>query len=1471
MATFDIAGFTAKPLLAVLDVCRKRDLQEVATHYGISVSTGLRKAELKAALVSGLLEKGVVVMQPPSTPGPAGPSAAPHVPSQVVEPSVSTPVGQGLPEGGPITLPRFDPLSTQSSEGSKQDARLKVHLARLQLEKEQLEREFQLKREIELRRLDAELARAREVELKKVEVEVETKVKMRQLELQQASSPPVAASLSQTEVQFDVGRNSRLVPVFRDTEVEVYFESFERIATALRWPRDAWAILLQCKLVGKAQEVCSSLSTECSLDYDKLKSAILLAYELVPEAYRQRFRGLKKVQGRSFLDFAREKSVLFDRWCMACKAADLVSVRELILIEEFKNCISERMAVYLNEQKVSKLQQAATLADEFALVHKASVIKQERRDTLAKASGASGEHGTRGEVPVPRPRPLSTETPDECFKPFIFKGAVSLSGEPEDERTVTILRDTGGSQSLILASALAFDEKTASGTDVIVRGVGMTYVPAPLHRIWVQSDLVSGVFPVAVCPCFPIDGVDFIMGNDIAGGKVYPTPEVTKTPGPSPLSDALSRQHPDVFPVGVLTRSHARRQEEVVDLSESVVGSILEKDVMPSEEEVGPDAKELAQEVAEPAPEPAAPPLLTREALMIAQKKDPSLAKCFAAVDESDGPTGDRKQTFVVCDGLLMRRWTSKPGEDWSVVQQIVVPASLHQHVLQLAHDHSWSGHLGITKTYDRILQHFFWPAMKTDVAKYCNTCHTCQLVGKPNQTVPPAPLCPIPAVGEPFEHVLVDCVGPLPRTRAGNQFLLTIMCLSTRFPEAIPLRRITTANITKALIKFFTTFGLPKTVQTDQGTNFLSRAFKQTLISLGISHSVSSAYHPESQGTLERWHQTLKAMLKKYCHDMGRSWDEGVPFVLFAIRDAKQESLGVSPATLVFGHDVRGPLKVLKEKFLSGGVPKTNVASMKKWYDRKAVKRHFQVGDKVLVLLPVPGSALSARFAGPYVVVRKVSETDYVLSTPERRRKTRLCHINMLKPYHDRETHETVASAATPSAVSAAVLSVEASADDDLHMLSEGQQCGRLANSAYLAEVTAHLSHLSPSQCEDVLSLLHSYPSLFGDVPSRTSVCEHDINVGDATPIKQHAYRCPMGKREVMKKEVSYLVENGLAQPSHSPWSSPCLLAPKSDGTPRFCTDYRKVNAVTVSDSFPLPRMEDCIDNIGPAKYISKLDLLKGYWQVPLTPRASDISAFVTPDHFMQYTVMAFGMKNAPATFQRLMQLVLGDVPRCNVYLDDVVIYTDTWEEHVAILQSVFQRLAEATLTLNLAKCEFAKATVMYLGKQVGFGQVRPVEAKVEAILSYPAPATRRELKRFLGMTGYYRCFCKNFAVVVAPLTKLCSPKIPFGWSGECQHAFESAKSLLCSAPVLAAPNFSQPFKLEVDASATGAGAVLLQDDTEVTVYTDHNPLTFLQHMYNHNQRLMRWAVLVQDYDLVIQHKKGTDNLVADALSRSA
>lgn len=304
--------------------------------------------------------------------------------------------------------------------------------------------------------------------------------------------------------------------------------------------------------------------------------------------------------------------------------------------------------------------------------------------------------------------------------------------------------------------------------------------------------------------------------------------------------------------------------------------------------------------------------------------------------------------------------------------------------------------------------------------------------------------------------------------------------------------------------------------------------------------------------------------------------------------------------------------------------------AGIKQRFDRKAVQRQFQPGDEVLVLLPIPGSALTARFSGPCVVEDRVSDTDYVIHTPERRRKTCSCHINMLKPFHSRAPGQEEPKAAVP-AVSTASLMCVASVSDGLVGLTDSKHCGRLSNSELLSKIGSHLSYFPEAQRHDILGFIHSYPTLFSDVPSCTTVLEH---VGDAKPIKQHVYRCSLEKRDIMKKEVSYLSENSLAKPSSSPWSSPCLLAPKSNGTPRFCTDFRKVNAVTVPDSFPLPHMEDCIDSVGPSRFITKLDLLKGYWQVPLTSYASDISAFVTSDAFMQYTLNGLLYEECPRYF---------------------------------------------------------------------------------------------------------------------------------------------------------------------------------------------------------------------------------------------
>ena len=296
-------------------------------------------------------------------------------------------------------------------------------------------------------------------------------------------------------------------------------------------------------------------------------------------------------------------------------------------------------------------------------------------------------------------------------------------------------------------------------------------------------------------------------------------------------------------------------------------------------------------------------------------------------------------------------------------------------------------------------------------------------------------------------------------------------------------------------------------------------------------------------------------------------------------------------------------------------------------------------------------------------------------------------------------------------------------------------------------------------------------------DVPSETNVLEHDIDVGDVKPIKRHAYRTNPEKRTLFRREVEYMLKHGIAEPSNSSWSSPCILVPKVNTTsPRFCSDFRKLNSVTKPDSYPLPRVDDCVDRIGSATFLSKFDLLKGYWQVPLTKRAKEVSAFVIPDGLFQYLRMPFGLRNAGATFQRLMNMVLRGLDNTEAYIDDVVVFSNSWSDHLRHIQAVFERLKTANLTVNLGKSEIAKATVQYLGKVVGQGKVLPVTAKVEAITKFPVPTTRRELKRFLGMAGYYRAFCRNFSQVAAPLTDLTSPKVSFYWTPECQIAFCSS-----------------------------------------------------------------------------------------------
>ena len=919
----------------------------------------------------------------------------------------------------------------------------------------------------------------------------------------------------------------------------------------------------------------------------------------------------------------------------------------------------------------------------------------------------------------------------------------------------------------------------------------------------------------------------------------------------------------------------------------------------------------------------------TRPELIQAQREDPDLASLWSEALRKE-EAEEEASCFYVDNGLLKRKWR-KPhasGEDHQNYHQIVLPSKYRRRIIQTAHEET-AAHLGAKKSGDAILSYFFWKGLKRDVADYVRGCHVCQVCER--QTPVRAPLQPIPVVGEPFEKVVVDVVGPLPRTSAGNEYLLTLMCTATRYADAIPMSSCKARKIVPKIVDIFSKFGMPKVIQSDRGSNFMGKFFQRALSKMGVTHVTSTAYHPQSQGCLERFHGTLKGILTKFCLKNDKDWDEGVQIALYAIRTARHEGLGYSPFELLFGRKPRENLRLMSEGWEAEDEPvpladyvtklrdrmkcahdlaRSNLevaqGKMKAQYDKRSKHREFKSGDLVLLFDSTACRPLQAKYRGPYVVLRRLGPVNYLLSTPGRRQESKAVHVNLLKPYQGEM-----------GAAAAVGVDTEEVPEETVPKLtpdfSHSRDGPRLANSQARLELGARLGHLKEGQKDQLLRLLDEFSGVMDNTPTRTHLLKHDVTlVEGAKPVRQYPYRLSPEKKRLMRQEVKYLLDNGLAVPSTSPWASPCILVEKEDGTPRLCTDYRRLNQVTVEDPYPMKRIDDLLDEVSAARFLTSLDLLKGFWQVSLTDRAQEASAFVTPDGHYSYCVMPFGMRNSSATFQCLVDRLVSGLEGVTAYIDDLLVYSNTWEEHVERLRALFSRLLESSLTINLAKCEFGASTVKYLGHRVGFGGIRPLEAKVADILNFEAPKTRKGLRSFLGLIGFYRRFCRDFAHVASPLTDLLSERRTWKWSPACEKAFKGLKALLSSTPILHAPDYEKPFVVYVDASESGIGGMLGQEcdgivkpvaymskkllkhqkgysviekealglikclekfevylGGKVTVFSDHNPLKFLESMKMKNARLARWALLLQDKNIVIQHVPGKENVVADALSR--
>ena len=365
-------------------------------------------------------------------------------------------------------------------------------------------------------------------------------------------------------------------------------------------------------------------------------------------------------------------------------------------------------------------------------------------------------------------------------------------------------------------------------------------------------------------------------------------------------------------------------------------------------------------------------------------------------------------------------------------------------------------------------------------------------------------------------------------------------------------------------------------------------------------------------------------------------------------------------------------------------------------------------------------------------------------------------------------------------------------------------------------------ISDSDAKQLHTFLANNHSVFSLDEGERGETSLVTMDIDTGDASPQKQPPRRMPFMVREEAARQLKCMQQDGVIQPSNSPWSSPVVMIKKKDGSHRFCVDYRALNSLTKADTFPLPCIDDLLDQLGGAHYFSTLDLASGFWQIRMEPDSREKTEFVAPHGLYEFLVMPFGLTNAPAVFQRLMQKVLNGLNPDDgkqfvaAYLDDILIFSETLQDHLTHLRKVIDRLKSANLKLKPAKCMFVRKEVEYLGHIITANGLKPNPRITDAVRNFPTPENVQGVRRFLGMSSYYRRFIAGFAKIAQPLHRLTAKDVPFDWSSDCETAFSTLKDKLVSPPVLAYRRFDEAFTLETDASIRGLGAVLSQKQTD-------------------------------------------------------
>lgn len=1021
----------------------------------------------------------------------------------------------------------------------------------------------------------------------------------------QAISPPAQAHPAIISPgQSRVSHEPRLEKLTENDDVEHFLITFERIAAACQWPKSDWVFRLIPLLTGKARGAYVHMDVDDSLEYDNVKTAILKKYDINPETYRQRFRSLEVGRDESPKELYVRLKELYGKWIQP-RGKTIQQIGEIIILEQYLRMLSPELQVWVKERGPKSAAEAATLADVFVAAREKSQpwtnsAWQAPRDTCRPTPPQYHQRSTPGvgkpqarenqQVPLRSPNKIPT-----CYlcgqeghtKPVCPKNPSKLTQMCYVPRQHT--SNASGSNPSQKMTNVKINGKTLRA--LIDTGSTQTLV----HRQYVPANIICTMEAIPVC-C--------VHGDE----KPYPTADIYMEVQEQvyllnvcvvdnlPFAVILGDDLPVLFDLLKPTQSSnvalTRAQAKRVDVDSPALSALpfygVELETLPGKSRK-PRSQRRQEKFQRTAIQPSAEatpdmPLGFQVPANITemQHNDPTLSNLLQRAAEREPgmePEGKREEYFLQ-KGILYHQH----GQ----VKQLVVPQAARDIVLALGHTIPWAGHLGKHKTTARIKRHFYWPGLRSDVAQFCRSCPQCQKTSIKGPIR--APLQPLPIISTPFERLGMDIVGPVERSKAGNRFMLVITDYGTKYPEVFPLKSIKAKTVSFSLVQFFSRVGFPREILTDQGTNFMSTLLKQVYQLLGIKRVRTTPYHPQTDGLTERFNQTLKQMLRKFVNETGSDWDQWLPYLLFAYREVPQASTGFSPFELLYGHEVRGPLTLLRETWEvdQGREEPVNVIShviqmreklqrmselaqthmmeaqqhQKTWYDQSARQRSFDLGQKVLVMLPTSDSKLLAKWQGPFKVQRRLGPTTYQVSTPGHQQSSRVLHVNLLKEWVPRAEK------------GAEVLLIQAVKEeeevDDQYLPSP-------------VSTDLDLSHLSELQQSQVKPLIN--PDIFQEYPGYTNLVEHDIVLKPDATVKRMSYRIPERLLTSLKKEVDLMLSLGIIQASKSEWCNPVVLVPKKDGTIRFCIDFRYLNSISKFDSYPTPRIDDLLERLGKAK----------------------------------------------------------------------------------------------------------------------------------------------------------------------------------------------------------------------------------------------------------------------------------------------